>query len=91
MRYIDVKWIHGNREVPTRLVSEIGEDEFETRKLEFFADGSVTYASTAIRSGDTVLGTVEVPLLEEINKDKEFKGIEINQSDFEELWIKHSK
>ena len=91
MRYIDVRWIHDNREDPIRSLSEIGEDEFEKRKLEFFVDGSVTFASAGDHSGNTELGTMEIPPLDEINEDREFEGIEISRSDFEGLWLKYSK
>ena len=44
MEYIDVLWKHRGDEYPVRLVSELGEDRFELRKLEFFADGTVDAA-----------------------------------------------
>lgn len=39
MKYIDVAWRHDFADEPVRLVSELDELRFETRKLEFFRDG----------------------------------------------------
>ncbi|MDO8177026.1 MAG: hypothetical protein Q7T62_02165 [Undibacterium sp.] len=86
MTYIDVRWIHENEFDPIRLVSELGSDSFETRKLEFFRNGSIGYAGEFGASHGVELGTVPVPSLEEINRDAEFKGIEISNADFEEMW-----
>jgi hypothetical protein len=40
-------------------------------------------------SGDTQLGDQPVPLLEEINSQGEFRGIEIDAATFEALWRQH--
>ncbi|WP_394172856.1 DUF6881 domain-containing protein [Thalassotalea litorea] len=89
MRYIDVQWNHDFKDEPIRLVSEIGPDEFETRKLEFFPGGTVGYAYEDIESNSTRLGIDVVPSLEEINSEQEFEGISISKSDFEQLWAKY--
>ena len=86
MRYIDVKWLHDNEEYPIRLVSEIGPDGYEIRKLEFFKDGRSGIASEFNASHGVKLGIATVPSLDEINMDSEFAGKEISQSDFERLW-----
>ena len=65
MQYIDVKWLHSHPEEPIRLVSEIGPDRYETRKIEFWSDGRVGYASEAGASANTCLGDQPVPALEE--------------------------
>ena len=86
MRYIDVKWLHDNEKYPIRLVSEIGSDDYEIRKLEFFKDGRCGFASEFEASLGVELGSATVPSLDEINTDCEFDGEEISQSDFERLW-----
>ncbi len=86
MRYIDVEWIHDLEDEPIRLVSEIGDDEFEIRKLEFFRDGSVGYSSEKKSSKNTELGICEVPSLEEINSQEEFSGCVITSEQFDKLW-----
>jgi hypothetical protein len=86
MRYLDVKWIHDLQEEPIRLVSEIDLMGFETRKVEFFRDGRVGFASAAGASPGTELGTVPVQSIDEIDALGEFAGLTITRSDFEALW-----
>jgi hypothetical protein len=87
--YIDVRWIHSNADDAVRLVSELDADRYETRKLEFFLDGRVGYASKDRASDATRLGKVPVPPLAEINAQAEFSGIAIGAVDFEALWDEH--
>jgi hypothetical protein len=89
MRYIDVEWLHSNPEDPIRLVCEIGLDDYETRKIEFWSDGRVGYASKVGASRDTGLGEKPVPSLQEINSQGPFRGVEIDAAAFETLWDKH--
>lgn len=90
MEYIDVHWKHQDNEDPVRLVSEIGEDRFELRKLEFFADGTTDVASGGRETARTRLGLVALPSLEEINQDQQFEGAFISRDEFEALWLKHA-
>ena len=89
MRYVDVLWHHSNSEDPVRLVSELDDEGWEVRKLEFFANGQVGYASVNGRELDTRLGEAPVPPLEEINADSQFEGTEIGVEAFEVLWREH--
>jgi hypothetical protein len=70
-------------------LSEIGPDRYETRKIEFWPDGRVGYASQAGASANTCLGDQPVPALEEINALAEFSGEEIDAAAFELLWHQH--
>ncbi|WP_316874445.1 DUF6881 domain-containing protein [Ralstonia edaphi] len=87
--FIDVQWHHGSNGDPTRLVSELDENRMETRKLEFFVDGRVGYATTDHTAHGTELGLLPVPPLAEINADPEFVGTNITAAEFEALWFKH--
>ena len=89
MRFIDVQWLHADRNDPVRLVSEIDGNGNETRKLEFFRNGSVGYASGEASSLGVVLGTVPVPSLDEITASDEFDGVELSRLEFESLWAQH--
>ena len=89
MRYIDVEWIHDHDDEPVRLVSEIGPDEFEVRKIEIYRDGNVGFADKNREVGNARLGIVEVPSLTEINSQLEFRGSEISCEMFENLWSKY--
>jgi len=86
MTYIDVKWIHDHPFEPIRLVSELNGFCFEVRKLEFFRDGRVGFASSTKASEKTRLGDAAVPPLAEINESAEFNGIEISAEEFAKLW-----
>ncbi|MFZ6727491.1 DUF6881 domain-containing protein [Undibacterium sp. MH2W] len=87
MRYIDVKWMHENRNYPIRLVSEIGLDGYEIRKLEFFRDGRCGFACESVANLGVELGSSPTPTLDNINAIGEFGGVEISEADFEELWV----
>lgn len=89
MEYIDVAWFHDDAKYPVRLVSELDSGRFETRKLEFFIDGRVTFADGENCSGCTELGVVEVPSLYVINLESEFQGKAISHDEFEALWGKY--
>lgn len=86
MEYIDVEWIHQSAADPVRLVSELDADRYETRKLEFFPNSRVGYASQHSNSPGTELGIVPVPPLAAINQSPEFNGVTIGAQWFESLW-----
>jgi len=91
MEYIDVAWRHENPDYPVRLVSELNDQRFEVRKLEFFADGTVGFASEDCSVRGTELGTVAVPPLDEINAESQFHGLSVDRASFEELWRRHAQ
>jgi hypothetical protein len=86
MKYIDVKWIHTNQDYPFRLVSELDDNAYEVRKLEFFGDGRIECASNLVCSGDTRLSDEPIPSITDINAQGEFDCVEIDKESFEELW-----
>ena len=61
----------------------------ETRKLEFFGDERVGYASADHTAHGTALGLLPVPPLAEIDADAQFVGISITAAEFTTLWLKH--
>jgi len=89
MEYISVIWKHSHRDEPVRLVSELDDERFEVRKLEFFPDGSAGFASKECDSAGTRLGEFAVPPLAEINDDPQFEGFSITQNEFDQLWREH--
>jgi hypothetical protein len=88
MSYIKVLWIHHKNDYPIVMFSELSEDRYETRKVELFANGTMTYAKEASSNGVTQLGEVAVPSLEDIASDPEFNPVEITKTEFEEIWDK---
>ena len=89
MKYIDVQWLHSSPEEPVRLISELGPDRYEARKIELWLDGRVGYASETDASENTRLGEAPVPDISEINADEEFVAKEIDAASFEELWTRY--
>lgn len=89
VEFIDVEWRHQSVDEPIRLVSELDAHRYETRKLEFFRNGEVGFASQGKRNSRCELGSVPVPLLSTINESPEFHAKSIDASDFESLWAAH--
>ena len=89
MKYYELNWHHDSDDDPVRLLSEIGADGYEKRKLEFFRDGGVGYASEIESSDTTMLGVKRFPRLEDILAQAEFSGGEISAAQFEDLWREH--
>jgi len=88
-KYIDVLWQSGSDDEPFRLVSELDEERFEVRKLEFFNNNQVGYACENKKSLSVILGEIAVPSIENINSQSEFIAKEIAKVEFERLWHKH--
>ena len=86
MMYILVRWIHESEDEPILLLSELDSDRYETRKVEIFRGGRISLAGAGIESGDSVLGIVPVPPLDEIGSSPEFVPLEINHDEFEAIW-----
>lgn len=89
MKYLDITWQHDSEDDPYRLVSEVGADGFEKRKLEFFKNGRVGYASEIESSDTTMLGTNQIPDLDVITAQPGFSGEKISEQAFEQLWLDH--
>jgi len=68
------------------LYSELGPDRWEVRKVELHADGRMSFADQERQSGDTHLGLVPVPPLEEMAADPEFEPEAISAEEFESAW-----
>ncbi|WP_334068730.1 DUF6881 domain-containing protein [Burkholderia cepacia] len=88
--FIDVEWVHDFESEPIRLVSQLDNERYEVRKLEFFRDGRVGYADGHKSAMGTQLGKRPVPLLDEINSDAQFDARSIESTYFERLWCQHA-
>jgi hypothetical protein len=91
MEFIDVAWRHNFEDEPVRLVSELDARRYETRKLEFFSNGKIGFASATATSERTMLGVEPVPPLSEINSDPQFSAPDLSSASFEELWAKYAQ
>jgi len=89
MEYVDVQWRHKSANDPLRLVSEMDDQRYEVRKLEFFPSGLVGFASLSESAHGTKLGEAPIPPLSQINNDPQFAGVAIDSAAFEALWSYH--
>ncbi len=89
MKYLDISWQHDSEDDPYRLLCEVGADGYETRKLEFFKNGRVAYASEIESSDTTMLSTNRIPDLDIITAQPGFSGVHISNEEFEQLWVEH--
>jgi hypothetical protein len=88
MKYLKVDWHHENQSDPTRMYIEIDDARWERRKVEMFADGRMTYASPSSATGDSMLGLMEVPSIDDIRAIGEFDAVYIEQAEFMAMWFK---
>jgi hypothetical protein len=88
MRYLYVKWVHKNPGDPVHLYSEIGDDSYERRKVEIWADGRKGFADGSEEKGGTSLGVMPVPSLKEIAAQPGCEPKEIPAEDFQKIWLK---
>jgi hypothetical protein len=88
MEYIEVRWKHEDPAYPVLLYSELDGGRWETRKVEVFADGTMTFADGSTNSGTTLLGAMEVPRIAEIASQDEFEPRMISAGEFEAVWLR---
>jgi Domain of unknown function (DUF6881) len=86
MRYLRVEWVHSDPDDPVTLYSELDDEGWEVRKVEFFRDGRAGFASESETAGGTELGEKPVPPLEEIAADSQFRPASITREEFEKVW-----
>lgn len=86
MKYIRLRWIHDQRDMPVWLISELDDENWEVRKVEIWRDGTKGYADRETSYGSTGLGTVPVPPFQEIAKLPQFELAEISRAEFEREW-----
>jgi hypothetical protein len=88
--YIVCDWKHDDPKYPIRIYSEVDEEGWETRKVQFFPDGRVGYADLErVDNGDTGLSELPLPSIEEINANPRLEDKEITKEEFEEVWRKY--
>ena len=86
MPYIQVQWNHSYPNEPVQICGEYDAEGWETRKLEVFRDGSVSYANAHQQVGTSGLAEVKLSSINEINADPQFSARAIKSSQFERLW-----
>ena len=86
MRYLHVAWLHDFPDEPVELYSELDDDSWEVRKIEYFRDGFIGPADSTGSTGRTRLGLEPVPPIAEIARNPEFRAVEISRDEFEVAW-----
>ncbi|MBR1158187.1 DUF6881 domain-containing protein [Bradyrhizobium elkanii] len=86
MTYLKVKWIHAHADEPVLIYSELDHKHWELRKVEISPDGRIGYADAEVEVGDTGLGQMPLPSVEEIAADPEFEPEVISKAEFEKIW-----
>ncbi|NEA26854.1 DUF6881 domain-containing protein [Actinomadura bangladeshensis] len=86
--YLKVEWFHDFDDEPVEIYSEVGEDGYESRKIEIFRDGRLEYADEHRESGATFLSEAPVGAVEEIAARDEFRPRAISEQEFEEVWAR---
>lgn len=90
MEHFTVYWYHScENEEPRTFYVEIGDDRFETRKVQIYDDGSFGMAGHSFSFGGAELGDQPAPPIEEINGDTEFSANIITAEEFETVWVKY--
>jgi hypothetical protein len=84
--HLKVIWHHDFVDEPVEILSEIGDDRYELRKVELYRDGRLDWADEWRETPGIGLGEVPAPPLEEINEQEEFTATVILAEEFERAW-----
>src|SRR5262249_35211961 len=85
MRYQKLLWHNPSVDQPIEIYSEIDDEDWEVRKVEFFRHGPPAYASATERVG-TDLADQTIP--RDLVKTTRLEPYDISQQQFEEVWTK---
>ncbi|AMA50409.1 DUF6881 domain-containing protein [Flavobacterium covae] len=92
MRYYKIEWIHkNNEEYPYLYILEVNTLGEEIKKMEFYTDGRINYATENIENG-TFLSPIKFNDIEDYNNSDDneiLKGIEMSKDMFYEIWDKN--
>lgn len=86
MEYIAIDWIHQFSDEPIKIYLELDGNREEIRKIELYINGNLGYATINTAYRGSMLSKLPVPELNEIARDSQFKALEINQEQFNEIW-----
>ncbi|MET9852166.1 hypothetical protein ABZY57_04335 [Streptomyces sp. NPDC006450] len=86
MRYIKVSWEHNFPDEPILCLSEIGDDDYETRKVNVYSDGRSEWADDGHETPSIGLSEIPFPELGEISRQPEFLAEEISAAEFDQAW-----
>jgi hypothetical protein len=84
--YLKLIWHHDLDDEPVWFYSELDNERYETRKVEVFRDGRRFFADAQSSTGNTMLGEIPAPSLEELAEDGEFTPSLMGRDEFEAEW-----
>jgi hypothetical protein len=90
MEYWKVDWLHDFPSEPTRIYSEVGQDGYEVRKVQYYRDGRRLKADELHESAEIGLSEIPVGTIEEVARQPEFSASLINRDEFEQAWTNAS-
>jgi len=79
-------WSHEFAAEPVELLSEVGPDGYERRKVERFRYGRLGWADEDNEVGGTGLGEIPITSVAEINAQPEFHATTITAAQFDRVW-----
>jgi hypothetical protein len=86
VRYVKVAWDHDFADDPVVYLSELGDDGYETRKVQLYRDGRSEWADESFETATVGLSEIPFPPLEEISGQPEFTAQVITPEEFEFAW-----
>lgn len=86
MRYVKVAWDHDFADDPVLYLSELGDDGYEVRKVQFYRDGRSEWADEGHETATVGLSEIPFPSVEEISSKSEFSAELISVEEFERAW-----
>ncbi|WP_199444066.1 DUF6881 domain-containing protein [Umezawaea beigongshangensis] len=86
MIYVRVEWLRDSADDPVLYLSEIGEDRYEVRKVQVYADGTGEWADHEHETDTVGLSEIAFSSLKEISEQAEFRAQVIDFEEFEQVW-----
>ncbi|MEU2724641.1 DUF6881 domain-containing protein [Streptomyces smyrnaeus] len=81
-----VHWHHDFDDEPVVMYSQIGDDDYEARKVEIFRDGRMGWADEAGSYGGTGLGEIPVGPIADVREQADFTAWVISAEEFDAAW-----
>lgn len=86
MRYVKVTWNHDFDDEPTIYFHEVGDDNWETRRVQVYRDGHLEWADESHETATAGLAEIEIAPIDQISSQPEFEAAEVSQAEFEFQW-----
>ncbi|WP_327097062.1 hypothetical protein OIE68_45595 [Nocardia vinacea] len=86
MRYVKVTWHHDFDDEPVEYFHEVGDDNWETRRVQVYRDGHLEWADETHETATAGVAEIPIAPIEEIAAQPEFDAEEISQDQFERQW-----